>query len=113
MIYLFHNSRCGKSRDCLALLKETKANFQIIKYLEKPPTFDQLSVIIEKLGYKPIDLIRKTEKIWIEKYKSKTFSDHELIQLMIENPILIERPIVINGEKAVVARPFDKAREVL
>ncbi len=113
MIYLFHNPRCGKSRDCLALLKESKVTFEIIKYLEKPPSFDQLKVIIKKLEINPIDLVRKTEKIWIENYKSKTLSDDEVIHIMIENPILIERPIVINGSKAVIARPFDKAKSVL
>jgi arsenate reductase (glutaredoxin) len=113
MIQLLHNTRCGKSRDCLALLKESKVEFQIIKYLEKPPTFDQLNNIIQKLGIKPIDLVRKSEKIWIENYKSKTFTDDEVIEIMVKNPILIERPIVINKEKAVIARPFDLAKTVM
>jgi arsenate reductase (glutaredoxin) len=113
MIYLFHNQRCAKSRDCLALLNESRVEFHMIKYLENPPTFDQLYLIIQKLKIKPIELVRKKEKLWIEKYKSKTFSDDEIIQIMIENPVLIERPIVINGEKAVIARPFDLAKTVL
>lgn len=113
MIQLFHNARCGKSRDCLAFLINLNLEFETIKYLETPPTFIELKVIIEKLAIKPIDLVRKKEKIWIEKYKSKTFSDEDIIQIMVENPILIERPIVINGENAIIARPFDLAKKVV
>lgn len=113
MIQIVHNNRCGKSRDCLAFLTKSNLEFEIIKYLETPLSFDELKVIIEKLACKPIDLVRKKEKIWVENFKSKTFSDQEIIQIMVENPILIERPIVINGEKAVIARPFDLVKKVV
>ena len=113
MIQVYHNPRCGKSRDCLAFLEQIKHEYQIIKYLENVTTFEELQSIISKLGVKPIELVRQKEKIWIENFKNKTLNDTEIIQAMISNPILIERPIVINGDKAIIARPFDKVISML
>ena len=95
MIQIYHNSRCGKSRECLAFLEKSGKEYEIIKYLEDVPTFDELKEIIKKLGIKPIELVRRKEKIWMENFKDKPLSDDEVIQAMIANPILIERPIVI------------------
>ena len=113
MIQIFHNPRCGKSRDCLAFLQQSGQEFEIIKYLEDVPTFEELSSIIQKLGIKPIELVRQKEKIWVENFKDKKMSDDEVIQSMISNPILIERPIVINGNKAIIARPIEKAVAII
>lgn len=113
MIQVYHNPRCGKSRDCLAFLDQSNQEYQIIKYLENVPPFEELQTIISKLGLRPIELVRQKEKIWIENFKNKTLSDTEIIKIMVLNPILIERPIVINGDKAVIARPFDKAETIL
>lgn len=113
MIQILHNARCGKSRDCLAFLTESGKEFEVIKYLETVPTFEELKEIISKLGIKPIDLVRKKELIWLENFKNKTLSDTEVIEAMIANPILIERPIVINGEKAVIARPLENTKSIL
>ncbi|MES2574484.1 MAG: arsenate reductase (glutaredoxin) [Bacteroidota bacterium] len=113
MIQIYHNSRCGKSRECLILLENSGQEYEIIKYLEDVPTFEELKKIIKKLDIKPIELVRRKEKIWIENFKDKTLSDDEIIQAMIENPILIERPIVINGDKAIIARPLEKAATIL
>jgi len=113
MIQIYHNSRCGKSRECLAFLEDSGKEFEVIKYLENVPTFDELKSIIEKLNSKPIELVRQKEKIWIENFKNTTMTDDEIIQAMISNPILIERPIVINGNKAVIARPLEKAAAIL
>ena len=113
MIQIYHNSRCGKSRECLAFFEDSGKEFEIIKYLDDVPTFDELKAIIKKLDLKPIELVRRKEKIWIENFKDKTMSDDEIIQSMISNPILIERPIVINGDKAVIARPLEKAAAIL
>ena len=113
MIQIYHNSRCGKSRDCLLFITETGKKFEVIKYLEDIPTFDELTNIIKKLDIKPIDLIRKKEKIWIENFKNSTMTDEEIILAMVANPILIERPIVIDGKKAVIARPFEKMNTIL
>ena len=87
--------------------------FEIIKYLETPISYEELEEIIKKLGINPIDLIRKKEKLWLENFKNKMFTAKELIQIMVSNPILIERPIVVNGNKAVIARPIEKTSEIL
>lgn len=113
MIQIYHNSRCGKSRECLAFLEKSGQEHEIIKYLEDVPTFDELKEIIKKLGIKPIELVRQKEKIWIENFKNKPMSDDEIINTLISNPILIERPIVINGDKAIIARPLEKVTDIL
>ena len=113
MIQIYHNSRCSKSRECLNLLELSGLEFEIIKYLKTPLTFDELEALIEKIGINPIELIRKKEKLWLENFKNKVFTSKELIQIMVSNPILIERPIVVNGNKAVVARPIEKTSEIL
>lgn len=113
MIQIYHNSRCGKSRDCLAFLEDSGKEYKVIKYLENVPTFDELKSIIEKLNIKPIELVRQKEKIWLENFKNNLMSDDEIIQAMVANPILIERPIVINGDKAVIARPLENVKAIL
>lgn len=105
MIQIYHNSRCTKSRNGLALVEESGKEFEIIKYLENVPTKKELQEILKKLGMKPLELIRKSETIWKENFKNKTLSDDEILNAMLEFPILIERPIVINGDKAVIGRP--------
>ncbi len=113
MLQIYHNSRCRKSRECLVFLNETKQEFEVINYLETPPSFEELKIIIQKLAIKPIALVRQKEKIWIEKFKEKSLSDDEIIQAMISTPILIERPIVINGEKAIIARPLENVATII
>ena len=113
MIQIYHNSRCGKSRECLAFLEKSGKTYEIIKYLDEVPSFEELKTIITKLGIKPIELVRQKEKVWIENYKNKDLSNDEIIQTMISNPILIERPIVINGNKAVIARPLEKINTII
>ncbi len=113
MIQIYHNSRCRKSRECLAFLEKSGQEYEIIKYLEDVPTFDELKEIIKKLGIKPIELVRRKEKIWTENFKDKPLSDDEIINAMISNPILIERPIVINRDKAIIARPLEKVTAIL
>lgn len=113
MIQIYHIPRCGKSRECLALLKDSEKEYQVISYLENAPTFDELTTILKKLNCKPIELVRVKEKIWIENYKGKNLTDKEIVEAMISNPILIERPIVIINSKAVIARPLEKIKEIL
>jgi arsenate reductase len=113
MIEIYHNPRCTKSRECLAFFEDAGVEYKIIKYLIDVPTHKELTEIIRKLGIAPIDLIRQKERLWIERYQGKKLSDKTLIDLMVENPILIERPIVINGNDAVIARPIEKAAPLL
>ncbi|MDF1517806.1 MAG: arsenate reductase (glutaredoxin) [Lutibacter sp.] len=102
---IYHNSRCGKSREGLAILQESKLPFEIINYIETPLSTAELNEIIKLLGIPPIDLVRKKEAVWKENYKGKNLSDSEIITAMVKNPKLIERPIVINKGKAVIGRP--------
>jgi arsenate reductase len=113
MIKIYHNPRCSKSRQGLALLENSGKPFEIIKYLEDNLSAEALKEVINLLGIKPIDLVRKNEAIWKTKYKGKTLTDNEVIDAMIENPKLIERPIVINDSKAVIGRPPELITTIL
>lgn len=113
MITIYHNNRCSKSRQGLALLEELGKDFEVIKYLENTPTESELKKIIDLLGIAPIELVRKNEALWKENYKGKDLSDSEIITAMVQNPKLIERPIVINGNKAVIGRPTEKIKGIL
>jgi arsenate reductase len=113
MITIYHNPRCGKSRDCLAFLETSDKKFEIIKYIETPLTFNELEEIIRKLNINPIELIRKNETIWKENFKGKELSDSEIIQTMVDYPILMERPIVVYNDKAIIARPLEKIKEII
>ncbi|WP_027878902.1 arsenate reductase (glutaredoxin) [Mesoflavibacter zeaxanthinifaciens] len=113
MIKIYHNPRCRKSREGLQILEESGKDFEIVKYLENTPTKEELSDIIELLGIKPIDLVRKNESIWKENYKNKQLFDNETITIMIENPKLIERPIVVNKNKAIVGRPPENIKKII
>ena len=110
---IYHNPRCSKSRQGLAILEDSKLNFEIIKYLETPATKKEISEIIKLLKISPIDLVRKNEAIWKENFKSKNISDSEIINAMVNNPKLIERPIVINNGKAVIGRPPEIIKTIL
>lgn len=113
MITIYHNSRCSKSRQGVCFLEETKNDFKIINYLENIPTKEELKDLLTKLSIPAGDLVRKKEAIWIENYKDKDLNEEEIIQAMIDHPKLIERPIVVNGNKAVIGRPTEKIKEIL
>ncbi|MFD0932899.1 arsenate reductase (glutaredoxin) [Psychroflexus salinarum] len=113
MIKIYHNPRCRKSREGLAILEESGKDFQIIKYLDDIPSVNDIQSIIDKLEVSPIDLVRKQEKIWKENYKNKTLSDPEILKALHEHPKLIERPIVIKDNKAVIGRPPGDIKKIL
>ena len=113
MLQIYHNSRCSKSRECLAILENSDAEYQVINYLKELPSATQLKELIKKLNIKPIDMIRRNETIWKENFANKMLDDEQLIEAMVAYPILIERPIVVNGNKAVIARPPSRALEII
>lgn len=113
MTKIYHNPRCRKSRQTLAILEDKNEVIEIIKYLEDTPTIEELSEIIQKLKIAPIDLVRTSEAIWKAQFKNKQLSDDELIAAMAKYPKLIERPIVIKNGKAVLGRPPEKVLEIL
>ena len=97
----------------MAFFVASGKEYEIIRYLEQVPNRDELATILIKLGLKPIDLVRTKEKIWVDNYKNRTMTNADVVQAMIDNPILIERPIVVNGDKAVVARPLEKVLPII
>jgi len=113
MIKIYHNPRCTKSREGLAILKESGQEFEIREYLKDTPTLNELKEVINLLKMNPIDLVRKNETIWKESYKGKNLSDEAIIIAMIENPKLIERPIVVNNQKAIVGRPPLNIKQII
>jgi arsenate reductase len=112
-IQIYHNPRCGKSRDALQYLKAKGIEPQVILYLQNPPSFDELKELVHKLNINPKELIRKKENIFIAKYNSLSLSDDEWIKVMTEHPILIERPIIVSDYKAVIGRPKERIEEVM
>ena len=113
MISIFHNTKCGKSRCAYNTLKEQSIDFQVIEYLKTPPNIEEIKTLLDKLRIKPIELIRTKEPIFIEKYKGKNFTDEECINIMHENPILIERPILVSDNFAIIARSDEKIQELI
>jgi arsenate reductase len=112
-VTILHNPRCNKSREALSLLQEENCEIEIIEYLKTIPTKKELKTILSKLGLKAVNIVRKKETLYLEKFKNKTFTNEEWIQLLIENPILIERPIVIDGYKAIIGRPPELVIDLL
>ncbi|MCG7501459.1 arsenate reductase (glutaredoxin) [Tenacibaculum sp. Mcav3-52] len=113
MIKIYHNPRCSKSRQGLEIIENSGKEFETVKYLDTIPSTEELKGVISLLNISPIDLVRKNEKIWKEEYKGRELSDAEIIKALVDNPKLIERPIVINGNKAVIGRPPENIKEII
>lgn len=113
MLKIYHNARCSKSRQALDLLHNSGQEVAVVEYLKTPPTAAQLKDLLQKLDMKPEQLIRKGETLYQENYKGKSLTDEEWIQAMAAHPVLIERPIVVKGDKAVLGRPPEKVLELL
>ncbi|MCK9481572.1 MAG: arsenate reductase (glutaredoxin) [Bacteroidia bacterium] len=105
---IYHNPRCSKSRESLCYLQEKGVEIEIKEYLKDAPDIQELTELLAMLKIPAIDLIRKNEPIFKEKYADKQYSNEQWIKVMHENPILIERPIVIKGNKAEIGRPLQK-----
>ncbi|AEE20437.1 arsenate reductase [Dokdonia sp. Hel_I_63] len=113
MIKIYHNPRCSKSRQGLALLEESGKEFEVIKYLDNPLSESALTSLIDMLDIAPMELVRKGEAIWKENYKGKELSDTDVVAAMSQHPKLIERPIVVLGKKAVIGRPLENIEKLL
>jgi arsenate reductase len=113
MIQIYHNPRCGKSRNCVAFIEAAGKEYEIIKYLETPPTTDEVASLLKKLNLNALELVRQKEKIWTENFKNTKITDEAIIQALVAYPILIERPIVINGNKAIIGRDLDKVADFI
>lgn len=114
MTKIYHNPRCSKSRQTLELLRERGIEPEIVLYLETPPDAKTLADIINKLGIRPRELLRKGET----EYKTASLADPDLtdqqiIDAMVQHPKLIERPIVLHGQKAAIGRPPESVLDLL
>ncbi|MBN72828.1 MAG: arsenate reductase (glutaredoxin) [Gimesia sp.] len=111
---IYHNPRCGKSRQTLALIEEAGIEPEVIEYLKTPPTAEELDAILKKLKIEPQELMRKGEAIYKElNLAERELTRDEAIAVMLEHPKLIERPIVVQGRKAVLGRPPENVKELL
>ncbi len=110
---IYHNPRCSKSRQTLNIINEKGADVEVIEYLKEPPTADELDAILHRLGLEPLDIIRRGEEVFKHQFKGKELSRDQWISAMVENPILIERPIVVKGDKAVMGRPPENVLDLL
>lgn len=112
-VTIYHNPRCSKSRQTLQLLRDNGVEPSVIDYLSDPPTASTLAAILKKLGLAARDLMRKNEAVYKDLQLSAVDSEEKLIAAMIENPILIERPIVLANGKAALGRPPESVLEIL
>ncbi|MCI0921939.1 arsenate reductase (glutaredoxin) [Sphingobacterium rhinopitheci] len=113
MITIYHNPQCSKSRAALAVLESSKQKYVVQEYLIQSFTVDELKQIISLLNITPLALIRKSEPIFIERFLDKDYTDDEWLTIMVEYPILIERPIVIKNGRATIGRPVENIVELL
>ena len=112
MIKIYHNPRCKKSRAGLEYLKQKGIDFEIVEYLKNPLTEDELKELLMKLNKKPQEMIRTQEAVYKQNFKGKNFTDDEWVKIMIENPKLIKRPIVVKDNKAVWGDPAENIEEL-
>ena len=113
-IVIYHNPRCTKSREALAILEASKAKPRVIEHLKTPPDAKTLKDLLKKLGLRPRDIIRENEEEFCSlRLDDPKKSDDELIAAIVAHPILLQRPIVVRGDRAIVARPPEKVKELL
>ena len=108
-----HNPRCRKSREVIQYLKQNDLSFEIVKYLDQSFDKNTLSDVLKKIDRKPSEILRKNEVLWKKEYASKNLSEDEILELLVKQPKLIERPIVTTTDKGVLARPIENLMEFL
>lgn len=112
-ISIVHNPKCETSRRALKILEEAGIEHEVLLYLQKKLTFKKIESLVKKLGIRPEQLIRKKEDVFQQNFKDKSFADEEWIQILVENPVLIERPIIIKDKRAIIARPLELINKFL
>jgi arsenate reductase (glutaredoxin) len=105
MIKIYHHPRCSKSRAGLAYLKQKTTGIQVVEYIKNPITEEELRGILAKMNARPQDVVRKQETIYKKELKGMTFTDDEWIKIILQHPVILRRPIVVRGYRAVVADP--------
>ena len=113
-VTIYHNPRCSKSRQTLQLLRERGIEPEIVEYLKTPPSADEMETVLAKLGLEPRALMRTKEAAYREAgMADEVFSRRQLIDLMVANPVVIERPIVVSGARAALGRPPESVLSIL
>lgn len=113
-VQIFHNPKCSKCRQTMDILKDEGVDASVVEYLKTPPDNAELGKVLDMLGLEPRDLMRKHEAPYKEnQLDNPALTREQLIQAMIDNPVLIERPIIINGDKAIIGRPPEKVLDIL
>lgn len=110
MLTVYHNGECSKCQELSGLLEGKEVEYKF--YLHEPLTVEELQTLLTKLGATAIDIIRTGEQVFAEQYAGKQLSDNELLKAIIDNPILLQRPIVVNGDKAIIARPPQLVKDI-
>ncbi len=113
MITIWHNNRCSKSRNAVSLLEDKNVQTAVFEYLKTPPTAQQIKDVLTKLGVEPEALVRKGEEIYKTEYKGKALTYDQWIEAFVKHPVLIERPIIIKGNRAVIGRPIENIDTLL
>ena len=112
-VTIYHTPACGTSRNTLALIRNSGVEPEVIEYLKTPPSETELTAIVRKLGIKPLELIRRNEQVFKDKYAGKTLGPKEWVKAMVKDPILIQRPIVVRGDAAAIGRPPEDVERLL
>ena len=113
MITIYHNPHCSKSRACQLLLSDSKKDIEVINYMQTPFSEEKLREVIGLLGITPLELVRKNEAIWKVQFRGRNLSDSSIIKAMLKHPKLIERPIVVFENNAIIARPPEKVLDFI
>lgn len=111
-LVIYHNPRCQKSRAAKQILDEKGVKYRVVEYLKNPPSEEELRTLLRKLGLSARDVVRRNEKLYKE-LDLQNASEDELIRTIVQHPILLERPIIVRGERAVLARPPEKVYDIL
>ncbi|MDQ3049229.1 MAG: arsenate reductase (glutaredoxin) [Bacteroidota bacterium] len=112
-VRLYHNTRCSTSRNVCSILDTKKVKTEVIEYLNTPPTQKEIKSLLKMLGMKASEIVRKKEPLYKEKYAGEKITEAEWVKILSQNPILIERPILVKGDKAIIGRPPERVLEFL
>lgn len=110
---IYHNPRCSKSREACSILENKGVEFDTVEYLKTPLDQKQIKALLKLLRVKAEEIVRKSEPIYIENFADKKLTETQWIKILAQNPILIERPIIVKGNKAIIGRPTEKVLELI